>query len=317
MMNRLYGYIYRARINSHAANGSARIKAKLLDLLYRQLSSIVDPLVTFEINGFPMRMPFSHKLPFYLKEFPGYCANLARITKITRNKYPDFTLIDVGANIGDSLALLRKIGDFPVLCIEGDELFFGILKRNAGQFANVKLLRAYAGEENTCLSAAAKRHDGTAHLSDTPQEDPLVRIGRLPDLIGPDQRFIDPRMIKIDTDGYDCKVIRGAADLLARAKPVLFFEYDPSFLAEHNDDGISIFRQLSDIGYEQMLVYDNFGKFLFSLRTAQESLIRDLHNEFSGHQGKKYCDICVFHRRDNDIFAAAKEREVGAASCIL
>ncbi|MBD2129906.1 hypothetical protein NDI39_22750 [Microcoleus sp. ZQ-A2] len=92
------------------------------------------PLISYKIAGFNLLLPFSHQLPFILKTYPLYSSNLARLAKYVKEKYEHLKFIDIGANIGDSIALLRKEAVFPILCIEGDEQFLSALEKNATFF---------------------------------------------------------------------------------------------------------------------------------------------------------------------------------------
>jgi hypothetical protein len=39
--------------------------------------------------------------------------------------------------------------------------------------------------------------------------------------------LVNSKMLKIDTDGFDTLILKSAVDFLKRAKPIIFFEYDP------------------------------------------------------------------------------------------
>ena len=40
--------------------------------------------------------------------------------RMVKERFPDSWAVDVGANIGDTLALIKAKADMPVICIEGD-----------------------------------------------------------------------------------------------------------------------------------------------------------------------------------------------------
>ena len=119
-----------------------------------------------------------------------------------------------------------------------------------------------------------------------------------------------PKFIKIDTDGFDCLILRGSLSILKIAKPIVFFEYDPFFLSKQNDDGISIFAALSSIGYKKALIYDNFGDYILSIELTNSYQVEDLHNYISGCGGSRYYDICVFHSEDDDLFEKIRTSEI-------
>ena len=117
-------------------------------------------------------------------------------------------------------------------------------------------------------------------------------------------------MLKIDTDGFDNKIIRGAIPFLKNTKPVIFFEYDPFFLSKQNDNSLSIFSELNFIGYQRMLVYDNYGELLLSADLNNSRLLEDITHFYTGRNGLRYCDLCVFHDEDNDLFDEIRKNEM-------
>jgi hypothetical protein len=117
------------------------------------------------------------------------------------------------------------------------------------------------------------------------------------------------KFFKIDVDGYDCAVIRGAHEYLIRAKPVIFFEYDPHALAENGEDGLDIFGFLYDRMYGGILVYDNFGIYVGSSSLLEGRHLADLNRYCGGRESKMYYDMVVFNHLDNDLFNAVRRSE--------
>jgi hypothetical protein len=102
--------------------------------LFRWLRSVLinrsDPLVRFQVASVDLLMPLSHELPFHIAMHPQYSLNVGRIAGQVFSKHPNLRFIDIGANIGDTVAILRQNDEFPILCIEGDKRFFEILAKN-------------------------------------------------------------------------------------------------------------------------------------------------------------------------------------------
>lgn len=286
-----------------------RIKYRFLNKLFNFFIKY-DPLITSDIAGFLFTLPFSHKLPFILKDYPYYSSNLARIAKYVKEKYAELKVIDVGANIGDSVAILRKEEFFPILCIEGDEQFFSILEINASSFTEVYIAKQFLGQETKRMYVVSTKLGGTGNLQEDQNSTQIVEIKKLSDFIKQYSVFENAKMLKIDTDGFDCKIIRGALSFLNQAKPVIFFEYDPFFLNKQEDDGFSIFASLGNIGYKKILIYDNFGRLLLSVDIDNLDLLKEIHLYFMGRKSYLYCDICVFHSEDIDLFEVTRESEI-------
>lgn len=266
-----------------------------------------DPIVAYRIGPHTIRIPLSHELPFHRKRFPHYAGNLVRIAGYAKGKYPELSVIDIGANIGDSLALLREFLDPPVLCIEGDDDYFRLLEENSARFPGVEIEKSFVGDRTVTERLQTKKAHGTARLVTSEREIP---IRTLADILTAHPAFSRSKLIKIDTDGYDNFIIRGSLGVLRSMKPVLFFEYDPYLLSIQGEEGYGIFRELKDAGYCAMLVYDNYGEYLLSTELDAEGVIEDIHHLFSGRRGEKYCDLCVFHVEDRDLYAEARRSEI-------
>jgi FkbM family methyltransferase len=271
-----------------------------------------DPLIAYNLHGYDIELPLSHKLPDILRSYPLYSANLGRVANHVYQKYSDMTFIDVGANVGDSIAILRELSDFPILCVDGDTDFLEVLRKNVKRFHDVDVAPFFIGDEEVTVNAKSSGMGGTAHLTFVPEleNSNKIRIKTLDGILGQYARFSKSKMMKIDTDGFDCKIIRGATEFLRQAKPVLFFEYDPFFLKGQGDDGLSTFSLLKENGYSGLLIYDNFGDLMICLPEINMERLEELHLYFSGRDSAQYYDMCAFHAEDRDVFDAARTSEL-------
>ena len=287
----------------------SRLKAKIFTRLFNLIKKSNDPLIKYSFSGVTLLIPFSHKLPFILKDFPYYSSNLARLAQYVKQKYNDLHFIDVGANVGDTVAILREKAFFPILCIEGDLQFVTVLKRNISLFSEAYVSQSYLGEFDQQINAIVNKKAGTAHLSSNPTSTKVISVKKLTDVLQEHPQFLSAKMLKIDTDGFDCKIIRGAIDYIQQSKPVVFFEYDPFFLTQQGDDGLSIFKLFVEAGYQKLIIYDNFGNLLLTCNVNDFDLLHHIHLFFSSRLGRYYCDICAFHAKDYDLFQQAKSLE--------
>lgn len=57
------------------------------------------------------------------------------------------------------------------------------------------------------------------------------------------------KLIKLDVDGFEGKVLRGAQRLLARDKPILIMEVAPAWLEMRGDSALGVTSQLLELGY--------------------------------------------------------------------
>ena len=246
-------YLVRAILRASPETLRGRAKLKVLISLRRALVGVADPLLTWRVGGKDLLLPLSHELPFYRHDHPLYDRAIGRIAADAGGP-----IVDIGANVGDTAAEMRAHTDAPILCVEPDDRFFTILSRNAPQLEPIEL-------EHACVAGA----DGSGK--------PLAEILRA------HPAFAEPALVKIDTDGMDVPIVLANLDLLERVKPVLFFEYDPHFGATKD-----VFERLREIGYRTMDVYENTGE----LARCVE-LPGDIHDEYAGHGGARYADVCV------------------------
>ena len=50
---------------------------------------------------------------------------------------------------------------------------------------------------------------------------------------------------------------------------------------------------LSHKQYDKAIVYENTGEYRETVQVADEARIAALHNEYTGHEGRRYADVCV------------------------
>jgi hypothetical protein len=115
------------------------------------------------------------------------------------------------------------------------------------------------------------------------------------------------RLLKIDTDGYDFRIILASADWLARAQPVLFFEFDPAFSPDGEKcEALEAMEALLKAGYSHFVLYDNFGDFLLSVSERVLEVFTDISVYLSQSRtrvgGIAYLDVCCFGSNDADLF---------------
>ncbi len=264
--------LVRAILGASPATLQGRARLKALIALRRLLIGAGDPLLTWRIGEIDLLLPLSHELPFYRHDHPLYDRAIGVIAAEAAGP-----VVDIGANVGDTAAEIRAHTDVPILCIEGDDRFFALLERNADQLAPVELERAFV---ETPSRGRVVRGRGTSHVAggdEAMEPKPLARI------LAEHARFTRPALVKIDTDGYDVPIVLANLELLERTKPVLFFEYDP-YLGATPD----VFEQLRAIGYRRLDVYENTGEHARSIE-----LPGDIHDEYVGHGGARYADVCV------------------------
>ncbi|MFN8506435.1 MAG: FkbM family methyltransferase [Dehalococcoidia bacterium] len=191
-------------------------------------------------------------------------------------------ICEVGSNIGTSTRqILKAAPGARVLCFEPIERFRLFLERNlalAGQAAEI--LPYIAGNRG---GKAVLLRDGTTGSVvreprfTIPEEAPVIRLD--------DVMARRPRLdfLKIDTDGYDFEVVRGAEQTIRRDQPVITIEYTPAYRRYGGPNGL---RRLQGMGYRRLHLLDPAGHYLLSTDDANEA-----HARSDQHIYGTYCDI--------------------------
>jgi len=274
------------------------------------LVRVSDPIVEYDICDSKLRMPLSHDLPLIHRLYPLYSDNLGRIAAKLFTKYADLSVIDIGANVGDSVAMIHRHIRVPVLCVEGEPRFGKLLAANVAYKVPAPVIeQSFVGTAGEAFLAVA-RH-GTARLAPAWAEgDTAIRTKAFEQILGEHPAFKHSRLFKIDTDGMDIAILNSAHDWIARQRPVLFFEYDPDLQNAHGAGGLELLCQLERPGYHRVLVYESNCDYMFSAEIGNKKLFSELHEYFSGRDSTKYCDLCIFHDGDEDIAEVIRRSEL-------
>lgn len=263
----------------------------------------------YTVGRFSLLMPEDHKLDLYQRQFGLYDRALAEIARAVAGKYPGAPVIDIGANIGDSAALICRYQDLPVLCIEGNPTFLAYLRRNLAHLPGcVEIAETLIGSALGAIAAGTMHTgDGTARIdidTATHAEDGIP-IEPLGSLLHRHPRYSSARLMKCDTDGNDFDIILSSKDLLASLLPVLFFEFDPTIRKSGIRQGIAAISALEEIGYRRFLVYDNFGNMMRPVEGNAAQEFKDLSRYLLSHvfTGRQifYLDVCAFTAADMDL----------------
>ena len=115
------------------------------------------------------------------------------------------------------------------------------------------------------------------------------------DYIVKEENFV-PNVLKIDTDGFDFKVLRGCSYILQSCRPVIFFEWWSIRLKELGEDPIGIFHYLSGLGYKRALFFDNYGNELVSCHVDDIENLRRLSAYSCDYANQiRHYDVLLFH----------------------
>jgi FkbM family methyltransferase len=273
----------------------------------------------YHLGRHTILLPKGSPVKNILRYHRRYDFALGPISSTIAAKYPHFCAIDIGANVGDTAAIICRDRDVPVLCIEGDTAVLPLLRANAGRIGpQIVIEEVFVGAEGDVVDLTAIEGGGlNATLTRAANDASGQRLPTLAAILERHPAFRTAKLLKIDTEGYDFRIIESSRRFLAAAKPVVFFEYNPWFHAPNLRAGVATIEMLLEIGYNNAIVYDNHGNFMLSLSGGDMTeRFNDLNAFLASNRrfgaAVGYIDVCAIHVEDSDLHAAIREGELTA-----
>lgn len=219
----------------------------------------------YRIDGNSIDLGEGHALPTYQKQFKMYDRFVPYLGQMVQKKEGKY-VIDIGANVGDTLAAMINHTSDMFLCIEPVSDFYNLLLQNIQRMGVAN--RVYAAQAfitdriEESYSAKVSMH-GTAHKELLDDGDSCTVPSKTVDYIisekGLDYAKID--LLKIDTDGFDADCIISAGELLKRGSPLIYWEnYIETF--EQYVKYLEAYSFLNGNGYTSFHIFDNYGNYL-------------------------------------------------------
>ena len=243
-----------------------------LKMLKQGTRSLLGLKTEYRYRNFSIRLPADHLLPFYQSMYGTYDKFLPHLVRYLQ---PPATVIDVGANCGDTLAGMYDANDrLSYICVEPDEVFFQYLSenalrmRNSNPGASIRVCKALVGK--SVNQAALEGQGGTKHAV---QVDELMPAAKsiasvmLDNLVSPIQSG-GVQLLKSDVDGYDFDVLDSAEQLIAEHAPILFFECHFGNLNQKSGYQETI-EALERGGYRAWTIFDNYGDVVLRTREIE------------------------------------------------
>lgn len=187
---------------------------------------------------------------------------------ITENNFlkikSDFTIIDIGANVGlMTLQFAKLVPKGKVISFEPTSYALERLKKNLSlnpELAErVEVINSFVSEKSDAnpdivaysswkVNGERGTDDHPVHLG-TPKPAEGVPSISLNDFV--EQRNINKiDFIKIDTDGHEYEVFKGADKAIAKCKPVIIFEIGLYVMDEKNISFDFYYNYFSQLNYE-------------------------------------------------------------------
>jgi len=279
---------------------------------YAALNKVIGAkqMVRFDVLGHDMLLPAGSGLPSVKSRHPGYSHNLGRIARAVAGKYAGSWAIDIGANTGDTAVVIYQYSRMSILCIEASEYYYSICKRNTEGLGETLVVKAVVDDKSGRRAGTFVEENGGGRIVDG-SSGTIESMG-LPDILASHSEVGSVRLIKVDTEGYDGRILSGAASWLQEHCPALFWECQPVSDRDCGGPGYGLFDLLLSCGYGYFLFYANTGEYLTSCDKSSLSVAEDLFHFFANRNGHppQYMDICALAKADQDVFLAIRNGEL-------
>jgi FkbM family methyltransferase len=232
--------------------------SRMLGRLNRKYHQYSKSPMRHRFGDFSIELPATHQLQDYQQKHPKYDKFLPFLARYID---PPGTIVDVGANVGDTLAgMVQQNPSVRYVCIEPDDFFYRYLEQNARTIEasvtglEIQTIKALVGQNISSVSLDGKR--GTRHAVMNSMGD--IESAPLHELVA-DTGSTNIRLLKSDVDGFDYDVLDSSMPVIEAHGPMLFFEchYDH----EYQKDGYArTIRSLEAAGYCDWTLFDNFGE---------------------------------------------------------
>jgi FkbM family methyltransferase len=268
-------------------------------------------IVTAQVGRYSIQVPGISPIVTHYSRYPDYTGHLGRVALLLKKKFPNLAAIDIGANVGDTACIIKSAVDIPLLCIEGDDLTFDFLEKNIQQFQNTTAHKMFLGEKTEMIAAHLDKDGWNATLKpDKADTAPKIKIVSLDEFLAGQPNVDKYKLVKIDTEGFDCSIIRGAKNFIQQTHPVITFEYNRDNMEAIGEKGLDTLAMLASFGYSQIIFHDCDGRFFCPTSMSDQMLIGDLHDYADGKHGAiYYFDLTLFHESDSDVAQAFVKTE--------
>ncbi len=254
------------RSGSRSGKFSRRAASMVRNLILR----FADPVCEMHVHGHKLGVPLSHPLPLYHATYPQCDSVLGRLAGWIRETGKPLVYIDIGANIGDTIAAINPMKGDRVFAIEPHPPYAKLLRKNTARLKCKTQIIEKACVENLTdaglsidgkLGTGVLVEDGEGSLPSTTLD---LIVAEFPEMESCD-------LLKVDVDGYDFSVLRGGDRFLSKSKPIVLLESDVFENSNYMEDVVSLVNRMKGYGYRHLLVYDNYGGLLTALPTENIS----------------------------------------------
>jgi len=164
------------------------------------------------------------------------------VQKIEKGKI----VYDVGAHVGFYTILASRLVDEQGLVCAFEpnpqNAYFLLKHLQLNKIKNVKLILGALGENFSLGSLSNKGSESKIEEKDFKSEI-IVPIFCIDDLVLKSKIIPPPHILKIDVEGFELKVLKGAKQILEKYKPILFVALD------NKDTKLEVLKFIKNLGY--------------------------------------------------------------------
>lgn len=261
---------------------------------------------TYQIGNYNLHVPPNFPLANIQKKYRLYDRFLPVLAK---NLSSDKIIIDVGANIGDTVIALLPYCTNPIICIEPSDVFYSYLQNNLALLSEkdskrVKTVKKLVGT-GILKGELIQIGPGTATVKDnnTSANSAHTALDRII------EQKSDVVLIKVDTDGYDFDVLQSCSQICTESEPILFWENEIS--EDFQIIGFeNLYGWLVNKGYKYVYVFDNFGNLM--IEECDFKTLKNI-NSYIYSMLKKNCTRTIYY---TDILAVTDKYHLLAQKAI-
>jgi FkbM family methyltransferase len=239
--------------------------------------------------------------------------SVGRVARLVSEKYPGEVFVDIGANVGDTAAIIRSFGTKNrLICIEGVDFFFRLLERNVESIGAVTPVKAFVSTHSASGDGRLRvLSSGNAVVFDEPGLYPEsssadsvdLQFHTLAALLDGRLNGANVKLLKTDIEGFDMPVLNANLEIVSAHLPVIFFEMHVSDVDERarKVGWREFFSNMRKLGYSSAFYWTCSREYLCHVPLSCWDTIEDLNEHFRNRHGLLYADVCLVHGTDSDL----------------
>lgn len=188
-----------------------------------------------------------------------------------RHSKDKHTLLDIGSSYGAfGLHFAKSQPWKEAYCFDGSFTAWLALNQTIllNDLRNINSYKMLLGDRDGVVGVAYDAHQSLINQQSTNVEI-MMQVDSVCEIFN-----IEPDCMKIDTEGFEYKILRGAIKTIEAHRPTLFMEVHPKFLTYHDNDIYDVLGLFNELEY---IAVDLQGNEIADYKTALEEETTDSH----------------------------------------